>query len=73
MLHIVHRAHQGLVARKMRSRECMFWCGMMKDVQDVVKKCTSCAMNKRKMNHQEQMLQSEIPVRPLSKIGADLF
>ena len=73
MLEIVHSTHQGIVSCNKRAREFMFWIGMMKEIQDLVEKCETCAINNKKANHKEPMISSEISDKPSSKIGADLF
>ena len=73
MLEVVHSTHQGIMSCKKRAREFMFWVGMMKEIQDIVERCEICARNNKKANHKEPMISSEIPDRPSSKVGADLF
>ena len=73
MLGIAHSTHLGIVSCKKRAREFMFWVGMMGEIQDRVEKCEICAKNNKKANHEEPMISSEIPDRPSSKLGTDLF
>ena len=73
MLEIVHQTHRSIVACKRRAREFMFWVRMLKQIQEKVERCHICALNNQKNNHKEPMISSEIPDRPSSKVGADLF
>ncbi|CAC5425304.1 unnamed protein product [Mytilus coruscus] len=67
MLQLIHETHMGIVKCKTRAREFMYWPGMMSDIQDIVEKCETCAVNNK-----EPMITSKLPDRPSSKLAADL-
>ncbi|CAC5360353.1 unnamed protein product [Mytilus coruscus] len=73
MLQLIHETHMGIVKCKTRAREFMYWPGMMSDIQDIVEKCETCAVNNKKTNNKEPMITSKLPDRPSSKLAADLF
>ncbi|CAC5373013.1 unnamed protein product [Mytilus coruscus] len=73
MLQLIHETHMGIVKCKTRVREFMYWPGMMSDIQDIVEKCETCAVNNKKTNNKEPMITSKLPDRPSSKLAADLF
>ncbi|CAG2252246.1 unnamed protein product [Mytilus edulis] len=73
MLQLIHETHMGIVKCKTRAREFMYWPGMMSDIQDIVEKCETCAINNKKTNNKEPMITSKLPDRPSSKLAADLF
>ena len=72
MLKLVHESHL-VVKCKPRALECMYWLGMMSQIEDIVAKCDICAVHNRKRYRREPMISSEIPKRQLAKLGADLF
>ena len=72
MLDIIHSSHLGIVKCKSRAREVLFWPSMNSDIEEKVSKCTTCALH-QPQNPKEPLIPSEIPDRPWSKIGVDLF
>ena len=50
----------------------MFWPGMAAQIQDTVANCHICSTHQRN-NTKEPMIAHEIPTRPWSQVGADLF
>ena len=73
MLKLVHESHLGVVKCKTRAHEFMYWPGMMSQIEDIVSKCDTCATHNSNRNRREPMISSELPNRPSSKLGADLF
>ena len=72
MLDIIHSSHLGIVKCKSRAREVLFWPSMNSDIELKV----SNVLLVHYINHRiqkEPLIPSEIPDRPLSKIGVDLF
>ena len=72
MLDIIHSSHLGIVKCKSRAREVLFWPCMNSDIEEKISKCATCALH-QPQNPKEQLIPSEIPDRPWSKIGVDLF
>ena len=67
-----HVSHQGVVASLRRARDSVFWPSMGKDIQEVVEECEVCAEYQPR-NVQQPMQSHEIPSRPWSRLGCDLF
>ncbi|XP_060079959.1 uncharacterized protein K02A2.6-like [Ylistrum balloti] len=72
MLDLIHSSHLGVVKCKNRARDILFWLGMSRDIEDRVNSCEICAKHNN-ANHKEPMIATELPIRPWSKIGVDLF
>ena len=72
MLQKIHKAHQGIDSSIIRARESLFWPGMQAAIKE---KCLSCGLCARYVSErpQEPMKSHTIPIRPWSKISADLF
>ena len=72
MLEKIHSSHLGMVKCKSRAREVLFWPSMNSDIEVKVSRCAICALN-QPQNPEEPLIPTEIPDRPWSKIGVDLF
>ena len=68
----IHQAHLGMEKTKLRARETIFWPGINKHIEDLLKACETCLRNSKKQV-KEQLLSSEIPVYPFQIVGTDLF
>lgn len=68
----VHKAHLGVGSCLRRARECLYWPGMSGDIKTYISTCEAC--RKFEVKQQKETLNSsEIPQRPWSKVGSDLF
>ena len=72
MLDKIHSSHLGMVKCKSRAREVLIWPSMNSDIEEKVSRCAICALN-QPQNPKEPLIPTEIPDRPWSKIGVDLF
>ena len=72
MLQKLHEGHLGMEKCKARAQEVMYWPNMTRDIDDMVAKCTTCAMF-RKQNQKQPMIPHEMSERPWAKLGADIF
>ena len=72
MLRNIHSSHLGVEKCKRRARDVMFWPGMAAQIQDTVANCHICSTHQQS-NTKEPMIAHEIPTRPWSQVGADLF
>ena len=61
----VHEMHLGIEKCKARARASMYWPGMTNE-------CPTCAKFKPR-NKKEPLMPHDVPDRPWSKIGADIF
>ena len=62
----------GIEKTKLRAREAVFWPGMNRQIEDVVKSCNICAYNQKKQSN-EPLIPSDIAVYPFQMVGTDLL
>ena len=72
MLKKLHIPHMGIEKTKLRARESMFWSGVNREIEDMVKLCKICIKNQRKQEN-EPMTASDVAVYPFQIVGTDLF
>lgn len=72
VLRKIHMAHMGTESSLRRARECVFWPGMAAQVKDYIDKCDTCQSYGRRQQR-ETFVQAQLPSRPWSLLGADLF
>ena len=72
MVDLIHQSHLGIVKCISRAKEVLFWIGIGHDIERKVRSCGICA-EYHNQNAKELMLMPEIPDRPWSKLGIDLF
>ena len=72
MLAKLHQAHQGVVKSKQRARTAMYWPGINSQIEDTVGKCSVC-QEMRPQQAPQPLVPHDIPHRPWSKVGVDLF
>ena len=72
VLENLHTGHLGIVKTQLRASKDVFW---PKINQDIEKMCKSCEVCQQYQNTQpaEPLIQTEVPSRPWSTIGTDLF
>lgn len=71
ILHRLHDGHQGITKCRERARMSVWWPGLEKEFQEVVKKCPEC-METRSTQRKEPLMTTRLPQRPWQKIGADI-
>ena len=71
MLSKLHDGHQGIVKCRERAKNSMWWPGLSKQLEDVVKNCQECLKNTSQRS--EPLQSSMLPQLPWQKIGTDLF
>ena len=57
---------------ELRARESVYWPGISKDIQEVVRGCPTC-MEFSKAQQKEPLMPHPSPQYPWQKVGADLF
>ena len=67
----LHEAHQGIVKCRERARNTVWWLGINKQLEEVVRNCSKCAESRS--DKAEPMMYSEFPNRPWEKVASDLF
>jgi len=60
------------MAREAVQRQCIYWPGITRDVEELTKKCEDCELYKASYA-KEPLLRDEAPTRPAEAIAADLF
>lgn len=54
-----------------RARNCLYWPGMNAQIKRFIEKCDQC--RSLEMKQRESLCPHELPDRPWSKVGTDLF
>jgi hypothetical protein len=72
MLEKIHTGHKGIEKSKQRARQLMYWPGIGKEIEEMVKRCQTC-LKYQNSNSREPLKPHEIPSLPWYKIGVDLF
>ncbi len=72
MMKTLHTGHMGIVKTKQRARDLIFWPGMNKQIEEMIKKCSTCL----KFQNKTPLLtpcRGPVPSLPWNKLGMDLF
>ena len=72
MLKEIHRSHIGIGGCLRRARELLYWPRINAEVKDYVSKCSVC-QSYQPEQCREELQPHEMPSRPWSKVGADIF
>ena len=72
VLQQLHTGHLGQEKTKLRAKDSVFWVNINRDIDKLVKSCDTC-QECQPSQIAEPLLQHEIPTRPWSKLGTDLF
>lgn len=67
----LHEGHQGILKCRQRAVQSVWWPGISRDVESMVKQCVVCA--KRAKTVPEPLIPSEFPERPWQKVATDLY
>lgn len=68
----LHEGHLGMDKCKARARETIYWPNMNRDIDEHISQCSTCATYRPK-NTKEPLIPHEVPERPWSKLGMDIF
>lgn len=71
VLQRTHEPHQGINKCRERANISVWWPGLSRQLEEVVKRCPTCI--KQLVNTAEPAIPSELPNRPWQKLAADLF
>ena len=66
-----HEGHQGVVKCRSWAQSSVWWPGLSRQLEELVKNCTTCAMEQR--NTVKPMIASDSNLRPWQKVGTDMF
>ena len=68
----LHTGHLGIVKTQLRAKKDVYWQDINNDIERMCKSCTVCQEHQPAQTHQP-LQQTEIPTKPWSTIGTDLF
>ena len=68
----LHQSHIGAEGCLRRARECVYWPSMNSEIKDLISKCETCRTYEV-AQQKETLVSPEIPNRPWSVVGVDLF
>ena len=60
VLEQVHYAHQGAEKCKLRAKASVFWCGINRDIDDMVRLCAPCQTH-QPANGKEPLIHHDVP------------
>ncbi|KAK2564077.1 Uncharacterized protein P5673_012298 [Acropora cervicornis] len=58
ILCLIHTGHQGIEKGRLCTRQAVYWCGIDKDIEDMLKKCAAC-QHHQVSNPTETIIQQE--------------
>ncbi len=72
VLENIHEGHQGETKCMLRAKSAVYWPGVYKEIENIVKNCSAC---QEFANAQPKcsMISMEVPSQPWHTVGADLF
>lgn len=72
ILEELHASHQGVERTRLRARSAVYWIGLNKDIEDIVRECHTCQKYQASIPP-ESILQHETPTYPWQYVSTDLF
>jgi len=66
----IHAAHQGISKCRERAKNSVWWPGLSKELEDLVRSCPVC--NKLQVNRAEPLITTPLPERPWQKLAMDM-
>ena len=67
----IHSSHQGITKCRARARQAVWWPGMSREIEEIVRNCATCA--KKNKPHAEPMIPTRLPEYPWQKVATDLM
>ena len=67
----IHDGHQGITKCRERARQSIWWPGISRDLEQLVRNCTECC--KAQKQRAQPMIPSPLPELPWQKVATDLF
>ena len=68
----IRYAHQGTEKCKLRARDSVFWCGINRNIEDMVKSCAPCQAHQA-ANTKEPLMPQDVPKHAWHTLATDLF
>jgi hypothetical protein len=72
ILEQLHYNHQSIGKTRLRAKDSVYWNGINKDIENMVKSCVICQEH-QPTQPSKTLLPHEIPSRPWEIVGTDLF
>ena len=72
VLNQIHYAHLGIEKCKLKARNSVFWRGINSDIEEMVRKCSTCQAHQLSQTR-EPMQPHPVPPRPWHTLSTDLF
>jgi transposase InsO family protein len=72
MLSHIHSSHLGITKCKQRAREALFWPGMSKQIESLVKDCVACNTYQNQQSS-EPLCPTRTPDLPWIEVASDIF
>ena len=72
MLKKIHEGHLGIDKCRKRGKEVLYWPGINRDIEQMVKNCSYCIKYSNKLRP-EALKPHELPLRPWQRVASDLF
>uniref|UniRef100_A0A3P9MCB8 Gypsy retrotransposon integrase-like protein 1 n=1 Tax=Oryzias latipes TaxID=8090 RepID=A0A3P9MCB8_ORYLA len=70
-LMLAHEGHQGIVKTKQRLRTKVWWPGIDREVEDLVRSCHACQIN-TSTSHDVPTVRTELPAKPWQMLAMDM-
>ena len=70
-LNKLHKGHQGIERCRLRARMSVWWPGISRQIEQMVKHCSHCT--RETTPRKEPLMPTALPEYPWQKIGTDLF
>ena len=67
----IHSGHQGITKCHARASQSVWWPGMSKEIENLVRNCTTCC--KTQVQFTEPLIMTNFPKLPWQRVGTDLF
>lgn len=71
MLNRIHSSHQGITKCRERARQSVWWPGISKEIEAVVRNCPECCKAQRQ--RAQPLTPTPLPQLPWQKVTSDLF
>ena len=71
MLAKIHGSHQGITKCRERARQSVWWPGMAKEIETLVRNCSECCKAQRQ--RAQPVTPTPLPQLPWQKVASDLF
>ena len=72
ILRLAHEGHMGIVKTKQRLRTKVWWPGIDKEIEQVVRQCHACQLVSTQSEKSEPIISTEMPSGPWEILGVDL-